>query len=185
MFLAAAGRRAEAITHLNELAAPFTSHEAVSDAYQGQALVHGAVANFIAGRAKIAKRQLGSVRFNALYGPIADALRELGTIGFEHIRSPEGQTIIDTLHGKGAGGFAQFLRAYARTLDRPEEIPLSPAEVAVLRALDAGRRPKTIAEMSKKSVETIRSQIKSAIRKLGVSGQTEAVAAARRRGLLS
>jgi len=55
----------------------------------------------------------------------------------------------------------------------------------VLRALDTGRRPKTIADMTGKSVETIRSQIKAAIRKLGVSGQTEAVAAARRRGLLS
>ncbi|MBV9271924.1 MAG: hypothetical protein JO165_12580, partial [Candidatus Eremiobacteraeota bacterium] len=73
MFLAAAGRRAEALTHLNELAAPFTSHEAVSDAYQAQALVHGAIANFIAGRGKIAKRQLGAARFSALYGPIADA----------------------------------------------------------------------------------------------------------------
>ncbi|MBV9270336.1 MAG: response regulator transcription factor [Candidatus Eremiobacteraeota bacterium] len=93
--------------------------------------------------------------------------------------------MIDALHGKGAGGFAQFLRAYAGTLDRPEDVPLSPAEISVLRGLDAGRRPKALAEMSGKSVETIRSQIKSAIRKLGVSGQTEAVAAARRRGLLS
>lgn len=185
MYLAAAGRRAEAIAHLNELSVPFTAHEAVSEAHQAQAIVYGACANFITGRAKLALRQLGATQFTRTEKIVADGLRELASLGFEHIATPEGGQLVDRMYAEGAGGMALFLRAYAASVGRTPDVPLSPAEIAVLRALSDGKRPQFIASSTGKSVETIRSQIKSAIRKLGVSGQTEAVATARRRGLLT
>ncbi len=59
---------------------------------------------------------------------------------------------------------------------------LSPREGAVLKALLGGRSPRDIAEEQYVSVKTIRSQIESIYRKLGVRSQLAAVALAREVG---
>jgi two-component system nitrate/nitrite response regulator NarL len=59
---------------------------------------------------------------------------------------------------------------------------LSPRERAVLKALLQGRSPQDVAEEQYVSVKTIRSQIESIYRKLGVRSQLAAVALAREVG---
>lgn len=59
---------------------------------------------------------------------------------------------------------------------------LTPREREVLHDLTMGLRAKEIAERSFVSISTVRSQIKSILRKLGVSSQLEAVAMATRSG---
>ena len=62
---------------------------------------------------------------------------------------------------------------------------LTPAEVRVLRALSLGLAPREIAAESGRSIGTVRVHIANAIAKLRCSGRREALAEARRRGLLS
>ena len=59
---------------------------------------------------------------------------------------------------------------------------LTPREREVLQDLTMGLRAKDIAEHSFVAISTVRSQIKSILRKLGVSSQLEAVAMATRSG---
>jgi DNA-binding NarL/FixJ family response regulator len=73
----------------------------------------------------------------------------------------------------------------SRRADRDRLAPftaLTPREQAVLARLVAGELAETIAARSYLSVGTIRSQIKSILRKLGVSSQLAAVALARNAG---
>ena len=73
----------------------------------------------------------------------------------------------------------------SRRADRDRLAPftaLTPREQAVLARLVAGDLAETIAARSYLSVGTIRSQIKSILRKLGVSSQLAAVALAREAG---
>lgn len=59
---------------------------------------------------------------------------------------------------------------------------LTPRERQVLAGLMEGQGPQALAERDYVSVATIRTQIKSLLRKLGVGSQLEAVALANRRG---
>jgi DNA-binding NarL/FixJ family response regulator len=88
-------------------------------------------------------------------------------------------------------GFADLLRAVGRG-ERPPS-PLDPAveafganltrrEREILSDLMAGRRAAAIARHSYVSLNTVRTQIRSLLRKLGVHSQLEAVALARRSG---
>jgi ATP/maltotriose-dependent transcriptional regulator MalT len=89
------------------------------------------------------------------------------------------------LEGEGQAGFAALLRAAARSTAQLEQpFGLTAAEIRVLRDVALGISPKQIAAESGRSIETIRNQIRSAIRKTGVSGRLEAVAAARGAGLI-
>jgi two-component system, NarL family, nitrate/nitrite response regulator NarL len=58
---------------------------------------------------------------------------------------------------------------------------LTAREQEILEALVCGHSPNRIAERDIVSIETVRSQVKSVLRKLGVSSQLEAVALANRR----
>ncbi len=62
---------------------------------------------------------------------------------------------------------------------------LTVAEIAVLNDLNHGRSPKEIADLSGRSVYTVQTHIQNAIRKLGCSGRSEALAVARRLNLLT
>jgi DNA-binding CsgD family transcriptional regulator len=95
------------------------------------------------------------------------------------------EPIAGELEAAGQGGFARLLRsAAAASTPDGREFGLSPAESEVLRELAAGVAPKKIALHSGRSIETVRNHVKSAIRKLGVSGSLEAIAAARSAGLI-
>jgi LuxR family transcriptional regulator, regulator of acetate metabolism len=62
---------------------------------------------------------------------------------------------------------------------------LTAAEREVLSLLANGLRPKVIAERTNRSIFTVQSHIARAIRKLGCQGRMEAIALARRRGMIS
>jgi DNA-binding NarL/FixJ family response regulator len=62
---------------------------------------------------------------------------------------------------------------------------LTQREVQVLRLIMQGLRDKVIAHRLERSVDTARSHIKAILMKLGASSRVEAVAIARRRGLVS
>jgi two-component system NarL family response regulator len=66
----------------------------------------------------------------------------------------------------------------------PTDVELAPGELEVLELLNQGHSPAEIAGLIFLSLHTIRSRIKSMHRKLNVSSQSEAIAAATRRGLL-
>ena len=61
---------------------------------------------------------------------------------------------------------------------------LTPGELAVLRELPSMLTLREIAEARNLSVNTVKTHLRAIYRKLGVAGRREAVAAARRRGLL-
>ncbi len=62
--------------------------------------------------------------------------------------------------------------------------PLSPQEFKVLRLLVAGRTYAEMAESLIVSIHTIKTQVSSIYRKLGVNRRAEAIAASRRFHLL-
>jgi DNA-binding NarL/FixJ family response regulator len=59
------------------------------------------------------------------------------------------------------------------------------AEMDVLRLIVGGKSNKEIASVRKRSEETIKRQLSSLYKKLGVESRTSAVAVARERGLLN
>ena len=67
------------------------------------------------------------------------------------------------------------------SLGHPE---LSPRELQVLRELAAGNSNKEIGQMLQITEHTVKAHVKSILVKLGAMGRTEAIAIARKRGLL-
>jgi DNA-binding CsgD family transcriptional regulator len=92
---------------------------------------------------------------------------------------------LDRLRSAGQEGFAHAVAAAlaARRRDAPE-LRLTAAERRVLGHVALGTPPEVIAREHGRSIHTVRNQIKAAIRKLGASGSIEAVARAKRLGLL-
>jgi DNA-binding CsgD family transcriptional regulator len=89
------------------------------------------------------------------------------------------------LREAGHTGLALILEGViARLIPDSPELPITDAERAVLRALDRGQTPKEIAGATGRSVHTVRTLIQRATEKLGCSGRQQAIAEARRRGLL-
>ena len=70
------------------------------------------------------------------------------------------------------------------TREPPTSVVLTPAEVRVIRDLAAGLTPKQIAADMGRSVYTVQTHIQNVIDKFGCHGRAEAIAAARRSGLL-
>jgi ATP/maltotriose-dependent transcriptional regulator MalT len=82
-----------------------------------------------------------------------------------------------------ANGIIILLRR-AITAAQKQAVSLTPAESRVLRSLSEGRASKEIAAMTGRSVKTVDNQIAAILRKLGARSRGEAVARARRVGLL-
>lgn len=93
----------------------------------------------------------------------------------------EGETVVPTARRAELLARLREHRAAADKRLRAFE-ELSPREGAVLKALLLGRSPQDIAEEQYVSVKTVRSQIESIYRKLGVRSQLAAVALAREVG---
>ncbi|MGY1742954.1 MULTISPECIES: LuxR C-terminal-related transcriptional regulator [unclassified Blastococcus] len=79
---------------------------------------------------------------------------------------------------------ADRIRAAARARADHTVVPLTPRELAVLADLPAQLTLEEIAERRQVSVNTVKTHVRSIYQKLGASSRREAVAAARRRGLL-
>ena len=83
-------------------------------------------------------------------------------------------------------GWSSLLVAWANERCATDsEIGLTSTELDILRRVSDGATAKEIAFGTGRSVETVRNHIKSVIRKTGASGRLEALAIARRVGLLS
>jgi DNA-binding CsgD family transcriptional regulator/tetratricopeptide (TPR) repeat protein len=89
----------------------------------------------------------------------------------------------------GYADVSRVLEAVLQSLgglrDRDQDAVLTAAEVNVLQLLAEGFSTKDIAEQSGRSVNTIRAHLANAINKLQCHGRVQAVAAARRRRLIS
>ena len=98
-------------------------------------------------------------------------------------------TLIEGIRHFGFGGYARYVERVAKHLEEEHEPPatvaLTPAELRVLRDLAAGLTPKQIAGEMGRSVFTVQTHIQNVIDKFGCHGRAEAIAAARRSGLLS
>lgn len=82
-------------------------------------------------------------------------------------------------------GLAAILMKRVIATQQPEKLEaLTAAESSVLELLAKGRTNKEIAAERERSVETVKLQLASIFRKLGVDNRVSAVAAARQRGLL-
>ncbi|HTU70757.1 MAG TPA: LuxR C-terminal-related transcriptional regulator [Candidatus Baltobacteraceae bacterium] len=95
---------------------------------------------------------------------------------------------LEALREFGFAGYGHYLRNVADQLERHHEpetsIALTPSELRVVRDLAAGLTPKQIAAEMGRSVYTVQTHIQNLIEKFGCHGRAEAIAAARRSGLL-
>jgi DNA-binding CsgD family transcriptional regulator/tetratricopeptide (TPR) repeat protein len=95
---------------------------------------------------------------------------------------------VEALETFGFGGYARYFRLALEAISAaqaPEQIvKLTPSEQQVLSALARGMTPKDIAAESGRSVLTVQTHVQNVIKKLGGHGRAEAIAAAKRMGLL-
>jgi len=99
------------------------------------------------------------------------------------------QQFIDGVREFGFGGYARYVECVVKHLEEEHEpttaIALTPQELRVVRDLAAGLTPKQIAAETGRSVYTVQTHIQNVIDKFGCHGRAEAIAAARRSGLLN
>ena len=72
----------------------------------------------------------------------------------------------------------------ARIAERTRWEKLTPSELRVLRQLFSGLSNKEIAYATSRTMETVKTHVRTIFRKLAVNSRTQAVLVARRRGLL-
>jgi DNA-binding NarL/FixJ family response regulator len=86
----------------------------------------------------------------------------------------------------GIAGIGRVLEVVTAALETPEEpaCELTATELDVLRSMAGGMSNKAIAEEQRRTVNTVRTHVSSILRKLGSESRGEAVAAARRLGLV-
>ncbi len=88
----------------------------------------------------------------------------------------------------GFGGYARYVERVAQHLSERHEpetaVTLTPQELRVIRDLAAGMTPKQIAAEMGRSIYTVQTHIQNAIDKFGCHGRAEAIATAKRIGIL-
>ena len=72
-----------------------------------------------------------------------------------------------------------------RRADEPPSIPLTPAELDILRHVAAGMRNREVGELLDVSEQTVKNHLSSILHKLGVPNRTHAVTFAVRQGWLT
>jgi len=145
--------------------------------------LHLALAEIFVGRSSLAARRVPKDCARNFDKALAAAIRLLAAHG--HLDAHAIANANAILRAAGRDGFADVLEVAARKREVPETIgALTDAETAALRGLARGLTPRQMADGAGRSYETIRSHLKSAYRKLGVSSQIEVIAAARRLGIL-
>jgi ATP/maltotriose-dependent transcriptional regulator MalT len=195
LFLAMDGRRdasANLATESLRLASEIEVNGLFALRHRGIARLYCVVAEAANGRvvhAERAARQIGRKTGDAV---IEAASRSAGIFLAARRRgtsaSPDPPQPFDDLRSLGYADVARTLdatdAALARRGERPRE-PLTPAELSVLEQLGEGLSPKEIAERTGRSVFTIRAHSANAFAKLRSRGRGEAVALARRLGIIS
>jgi DNA-binding CsgD family transcriptional regulator len=192
LFLAVEGQRAASsatVTDVVRQAGSIAAHGLFVRRRLAVAYLYCAFAESINARplqAALIVRQLSSALedpVTRLVGRLADSLTtRLGqTSDGCAVEYPEVAEI--TAHGYG--DTAKVLAAVIEaTNSNLKTARLTPAELDVLRLLNAGVSPKEVAVRSGRSVFTVRAHIANAIGKLQCRGQAEALAVARRLGII-
>lgn len=170
------------------------SHGGFGDALSECARIFIATAELLNGRLTVAsrylKRRAGSNHemVACMRGIVDDLFRLARNASYE---IDEFDSRIESLRNYGWGGYARYLELAAQRIEArhaPEEegaVFLTPSELKILRALASGMTPKEIAAEMGRSPLTIQTHIQNLIQKLGSHGRTDAIAAARRLGLLA
>jgi LuxR family maltose regulon positive regulatory protein len=149
-----------------------------------------ALAETLNGRFTVASRLLKKVKsihpaVDAFAAGVSELMSAAKNASFDASDVP---AIADSVATFGYGGYARYLTLAHEALEerrQPEEhISLTPSELAILRALAEGHAPKEIAAEMGRSVLTVQTHIQNVIRKFGGHGRSDAIAAARRMGLL-
>ena len=183
MFHAFAGHDDEAKKHLT-LCGRRTPSQCLPDRlHHDMADVYVALANVFIGRNTVALRYLSGEFVREQERVLAQVVRLFASLSA--LTAGASTDAIALLRESGRAGLADVIgAALGARVDDVLPASLTSAEVAVLRALAAGQTPKQISVLTDRSYETIRYQMKSVYRKLGVSSQIEATAAARRFGIV-
>jgi LuxR family transcriptional regulator, maltose regulon positive regulatory protein len=171
MHLRACGKHQTAIALENALA-------------NAQADCYAAVAQIVLGHPERAVRRLPHDGVTEQVRAISTCVRELAELG-SSLGSATASRAIKRLAANGQEGFARALEvALASQRSDGSATPLTQAERRILAQMAHGTPAATIAHEHGRSLHTVRNQIKAVIRKLGASGSIEAVARAKRMGLL-
>ena len=185
VFHAALGQRDPALTLLS-LSQPPESSTGTPDRLGDFAIAFCAMANVLLGRTTLAKKALRAnpphSDASAIIWRISLALCDDAPIASRL----ELEASLGALSEAGFGGYVAVIRSLPclATPLLPEMEILTPTESAVLALLDRGLRPKAIAELTGRSVNTVQNHIRAVISKLGTSGREEALVVARQRGLI-
>lgn len=113
---------------------------------------------------------------------ITTSVRQAGTLDAESER-----IALEKLTTHGYADAARVLAAISGALEERKSLKrtsITPAEVTILRYLNQGLSPKEIAARTGRSVFTVRAHIANAIGKFRCNGRAEALAVARRLGLI-
>ena len=152
--------------------------------YVALARAYRALANWMLGRATLARRSI-AVDDSAIGEGDRLLIQAITLIcGTTHEGASERviHQLTEPLVALGFGGFARFLRAVATLSHVP--VGLTRAEVALLRSWRAGDTIAELAHRLGKSPHTINTQMRAICRKTGTSGRAEALAFAREQGLI-
>lgn len=92
--------------------------------------------------------------------------------------------LLDTIRAVHAGKKTLSAEASFQLAEHLTDDALTPAEIKVLRLIAAGNANKQIADQLAVSEETVKSQVKNILSKLGASDRTHAVVIGMRRGII-
>ena len=194
--LALDGRAKESSAVVGSTLELIDAHDATAQ-YSGAVVVDFAVAmlvlaEVVAGRhtvaARLLKKKLRSRHESGIC--MRKAVEEVARAAKNPSYVPsELEAHLEAVRGFGFGGYGRYVERVARHLEEVHEPPttvvLTPQELRVIRDLAAGLTPKQIAAETGRSIYTVQTHIQNVIDKFGCSGRAEAIAAARRTGLLS
>lgn len=188
MFHAFAGDRGAALAAIERAKGAPPQSNAIDRNFDIVARTHLALAEIFAGRPSLAVRQLPQKVTRAWDRALCEAARCIALASPSHAAGDR-RAALAALEAAGRHGFARLLRAAFDSFKPPK--PTSPgphtlteAETEIVRALGRGLSPKQIAEISGRSVATVRAHLRSIFRKLDATNRIEALAIAKQRGYI-
>jgi DNA-binding CsgD family transcriptional regulator len=148
---------------------------------RGLSVRYAILATALAGRTLAARRRLRKLQTSERFRHLDAALDALTARN-----RPSFERAVGALEDGDEGGIARVLTVSAAraSLIGDALANLTDTERAVLRALIDGHSNKAIADLQGRAVNTVRSQVSSILKKLDCRSRGEAVALARRRGLV-
>jgi ATP/maltotriose-dependent transcriptional regulator MalT len=142
------------------------------------------IAQTLLGHPEAAVRRLPARPPSTQTRALGTFVRELAELG-DSLGSDSARPALDRLRAASQEGIALAVTvALAARRDDAPALQLTSAERRVLAQVALGVQAEAIAQQLGRSIHTVRNQIKAATRKLGASGSIEAVARAKRLGLI-